>query len=422
MKKYKIKGLPTQQNATLKNRIVKTRGRAKWVGVVYLAASFFVLIAACFSMMKSDYVKVGLATVWREFTLSSFKSMSTAVNILPFLLALLYIGMLILLLVMFIRAMWGIGGLFKRKANRKYGFNLNVNAMQGMGKVFSDMFAVVLGVYFVIFALSGSGKPTVFFYVFVLLCLTVHFLCGIRGGKASYFDVDENGQMVERRRLVGRIAPFCRNFVQIVGVFAMMYLFLRTSRIHECIEAMLKKDVWVNHFLKNVVSFASVLLQFVTGISLLVLLKHATGTAEFDMEGTRASGMKNYRVFAFFIFLASGATFFYRELFGEVALRYSELEERTFITISRWTDQTSLLLAGLGLAMFIFEIIMRNYPRARVATNGISAENDGENFGQQADEQTEAQTDKKKGEICGEVVQQAIDFSVADDAPTPSET
>ncbi|MBQ7770830.1 MAG: hypothetical protein IJ373_06560, partial [Clostridia bacterium] len=78
MKKYKIKELPTHQNAALKNRIVKTRGRAKWVGVVYLFASFFVLIAACFPMLKSSYVKVGLLTVWREFTLSSFKSMSTA--------------------------------------------------------------------------------------------------------------------------------------------------------------------------------------------------------------------------------------------------------------------------------------------------------------------------------------------------------
>ena len=404
MKKYKIKRLPTQQNATLKNRIVKTRGRAKWVGIVYLIASFFVLIAACFPMMKSDYVKVGLATVWREFTLSSFKSMSTAVNIIPFLLALLYIGMLILLLVMFIRAMWGIGGLFKRKANKKYGFNLNVNAMQGMGKVFSDMFAVVLGVYFVIFVLSGSGKPTPFFYVFIALCLSVHFLCGIRGGKASYFDVDENGQMVERRRLVGRIAPFCRNFVQFVGVFAMMYLFLRTSRIHECIEAMLKKDVWVNHFLKNVVSFASLLLQFVTGISLLVLLKHATGTAEFDMEGTQASGMKNYRVFAFFIFLASGATFFYRELFGEVALYYDMALERTFITISRWTDQTSLLLAGLGLGMFIFEIVMRNYPRTRVAMNDKTQEKTQE----KTDEKTDG-VDREKEHADEQVVQQAIE-------------
>ncbi len=386
MKKYKIKRLPTQQNVTLKNRIVKTRGRAKWVGIVYLVASFFVLIAACFPMMRSDYVKVGLATVWREFTLSSFKSMSTAVNILPFLLALLYIGMLILLLVMFIRAVWGIGGLFKRKANKKYGFNLNVNAMQGMGKVFSDMFAVVVGVYFVIFVLGGSGKPTPFFYVFAVLCLTVHFLCGIRGGKASYFEVDEDGKMVERRRLVGRIAPFCRNFVQFVGVFAMMYLFLRTSRIHECIEAMLKKDVWVNHFLKNLVSFASLLLQFVTGISLLVLLKHATGTAEFDMEGTHASGMKNYRVFAFFIFLASGATFFYRELFGEVALYYDAALERTFIAISRWTDQTSLLLAGLGLVMFIFEIVMRNYPRIRVAMNEKTEEKTGSYDGEKVHE------------------------------------
>lgn len=374
MRKYKIKGLPTKRNVALKNRIVKTRIRAKWVGIVYLAASFFVLVSACFPMMKSDFVKVGLLSVWREFTLSSFQSMRTGVNVLPFLLALLYLGMLIALLVMFVRALWGVGGLFKRKANRKYGFNINVNAMQGMGKVFSSMFSTVIGVYFVLYALSGSGTPNLFAWVFLCVCLLVHFICGLRGGKASYFDVDENGQMVERRRLVGRIAPFCRNLVQIIGLLAMTYLFLRTSRIHECIAAMLKKDVWIHHFFKNVVSFASLLLQFVTATSLLVLLKHATGTAEFDMEGTQASGMKNYRVFAFFIFLASGATFFYRKLFGEVELQYSEETLQTIISISRWTDYTSLILAGLGLAMFVFEVIMRNYPRIRVATNGDFAE------------------------------------------------
>ncbi len=410
MKKYEIKGLPTQQNAALKNRIVKTRIRAKWVGTLYLAACFFVLVSACFPLMKSDYVKIGVADVWREFSLNSFQSMRQAVNVIPFLLALLYIGMLILLLIMFIRTLWGVRGLFKRKANRKYGFNLNVNAMQSMGKVFSSMFAVVLNVYFVIFMLSGNCKPTVFYYVFMALCLTVHFLCGIRGGKASYFDVGENGQMQERRRRIGRIVPFIRNLVQIIGVFVMMSLFLRTSRIHECIEAMLKKDVWVNHFWKNVVSFASLLLQFVTAISLLTLLKHATGTSEFDIDGTQASGMKNYRVFAFFIFLASGATFFYRKMFGEVALRYSEAEKRTLIEIFRWTDKLSLILALIGLIMFIFEVIMRNYPRERVETNTVSAEKttgaegDGANAEQEPQENATA-------------VQQEMEIPRAEDVP-----
>ncbi|MBQ9713982.1 MAG: hypothetical protein IJV83_01530 [Clostridia bacterium] len=385
MRKYRIKQLPTQQNASLKNRIVRTRGRAKWVGVVYLIASFFTLIAACFPMLKAEKVRLGLLTVWREFTLDSFKSLDTSVNVIPFLNALIYCGTLILLFVMFLRTLWGVGGLFKRKADKKYGFNLNVNAMQGMGKVFSTMFSVVLGMYFVVYVLSGSAKPTPLLYVFLFVGLTVHFFCGLRGGKASYFQVAENGQMVERRRMVGRLVPFVRNFLQVVGVFAMMSYFLQTSRIHECIEAMLRRDVWVNHFAKNVVSFASLLLQFVTAISLLVLLKHATGTAEFDMEGTQATGMKNYRVFAFFIFLASGATFGYRFLFGEVSLRYSVEERRTLITISKWTDTTSLIVSALGLAMFIFEVIMRNYPREKKSFSGNETQEGAENVQQTLD-------------------------------------
>lgn len=411
MKKYKIKGLPTQQNAALKNRIVKTRTRAKWVGVVYLIACFFVLVSACFPLMKSDYVDIGLAEVWREFSLDSFQSMREAVNIIPFFLAVLYIGMLIILAIMFIRTLLRLRGLFKSKANRKYGFNRNVNAMQRIGQVFSVMFAVVLGFYFLLFMLSGSGEPTVFFYVFVILCLTLHFLGGIRGGKASYFDVGESGQMEERRRRIGRTVPFIRNFVQIIGVFSMMSLFLQTSRIHECIEAMLRKDVWVNHFWTNAISFMSLLLQFVTAISLLTLLKHATGTTEFDIDGTRVSGMKNYRVFAFFIFLASGATFFYRKLFGEVSLRYSGAAGQTVVEIFCWTDKLSLILAAIGLAMFVFEVLMRNYPRERVETNALSTE--------KTEDTAEEKTDVSCEEMQegAEVVQQAIDFSAADDAP-----
>lgn len=414
MKKYKIKGLPTQQNAALKNRIVKTRMRAKWVGVVYLAACLFVLVSACFPLMKSDYVKIGLIDVWREFSLDSFQSMRQTENIIPFVVAVLYIGILAVLIGMFIRTLWSIRGLFKHKANRKYGFNRNVNAMQRIGKVFSNMFAVVVGGYFIIFMLSGSGKPTVFFFVFMVLCLVVHFLGGIRGGKASYFDVGENGQMQERRRRTSRVIPFIRNFVQIIGVFAMMTLFLRASHIHECIEAMLRKDVWVHHFWKNVVNFASLLLQFVTAFSLLTLLTHATGTAEFDIDGTQASGMKNYRVFAFFVFLSSGATFFYRKLFGEVSLRYIGKEGQTIVEICRWSDKISLILACIGLAMFVFEVLMRNYPHERIATNALFSEQtensaeDGatdDNRAMQADVETVATQQEDD-----EVAQQSMDI------------
>jgi len=417
MKKYRIKGLPTRQNATLKNQIVKTRNRAKWVGAVYFAASFFVLIAACFPMMQSDFVKVGLAAVWREFTLSSFKSMSRAVNVIPFLLALLYIGMLVLLLVLLVRAACGVGELLKNKASKKYGFNLNLNAMQKMGQLFSDMFYLVLGVYFIIFVLSGNAKPTVFFYVFLGVCLPVHFVCGLKGGKVSYFQVDDEGKMVERPRTIGRIVPFCRNLVQVVGVFIMACYFLRTSRIHECIEATLKKDVWVNHFLKNVVSFASLLLQFLTGASLLVLMKHATGTSEFDMHGTQASGMKNYRVFAFFVFLASGATFGYRAMFGEVQLHYLVEEQQTVITISQWVDWSSLILAGLGLAMFVFEVVMRNYPRERVATN---AENEEKATEDDSVQTAEVQTSGASQERCVEGVTSGCEIERLDGQQPPS--
>jgi hypothetical protein len=59
MKKFKIKRLPTQQNVYLKNRIVKTRGRARAVGIVYAVSTLVLIVAACFPLLETEQTGLG---------------------------------------------------------------------------------------------------------------------------------------------------------------------------------------------------------------------------------------------------------------------------------------------------------------------------------------------------------------------------
>jgi hypothetical protein len=121
-------------------------------------------------------------------------------------------------------------------------------------------------------------------------------------------------------------------------------------------------------------SFASLILQSVTMFSLSVLLKHATGTAEFDIDGRRASRETNFRVFAFYVMVTSGATCFCRYFFGEVAF-VSDFKGALMVEASSWMDYYSLIMAVLALAMFIVENVMQDVPsKGALHNEGASEE------------------------------------------------
>ena len=78
-----------------------------------------------------------------------------------------------------------------------------------------------------------------------------------------------------------------------------------------------------------------------------VLLTHATNVTEFDSEGVEASGMKNFRVFAFLTLLTS---------VGAWAVKYFLFQ--VFVT-------ELLIMAAIALAAFIIELIMKNMPSVK---------------------------------------------------------
>ena len=183
------------------------------------------------------------------------------------------------------------------------------------------------------------------------------------GGKCSYFDSDAQGNLIEQKRLIGRIAPLIRNLLQVAAVGGMLFFFLRTNVLSLLIAPLLQKGAFGGYIKNNLTAFISAGLQILTIPSLFVLIKHATGTSEYSIEGTAASGMKNFRVFSFFVALTAGATAVCRYLFGEVGFGLILENGVTSVLVLKFTDYKSVMLAGIAFAMFVIELIMSGLPR-----------------------------------------------------------
>ncbi len=329
----------------LKKRITKNRARVRFVGFILLLAVIALAVAvAAIPVLKGGPVSLTVAKFWKGFKNPDWKSYA---GLLKLTIAGLYALMLLGLVVNVFRALAKLGDLHKKKGTKMDGFNHNTYAMNGLGKIFSGSFAVVVLTYFLIYLLNREMTMEGKWLLIVLGGgIFVHLLTGFIGSKASYFDFDGE-HLVEQKREVGRLAPLVRNVLQLAGVFAMMYFLTRANYNSPMLNQWLTKDVV--KFVKAQGERRLILNLGLLAILLwtAVLLKHATGTAEYSIDGAYGRGMKTYRVFSFFAFLTAGCI---------VGWRLIILKQKPL-------DVEMLIVAEIALANFIVELIMRNRPR-----------------------------------------------------------
>lgn len=366
MKSYKKN--VSRQGLYLKKRISKTHARAKFVGLVYLLSIFALVAVACLPLVSSPSAPVGVMEFWKVFTLANFKATKhlEAVTLVRLSNAVLYALMLFGLGINALRAIAKLGWLFKKKGSKKHSFNRNVYAMEDLGNLFSGSLASIVIFHFLIYVICGTVEILPITYILLGAGLFIHFFCGFVGGKCSYFDSDAQGNLIEQKRLIGRVSPLVRNFLQVVATGATGYFFLRTNTLSSLIAPLLQKGVFGAYIKNDLTAYISLALQILTMLSLFVLVKHATGTSEYSIEGTAASGMKNFRVFSFFVALTAGATAVCRYLFGEASFASVAgilIEGREYFQILKFTDYKSAMLAGIAFVMFVVELIMSGLPR-----------------------------------------------------------
>ena len=231
-----------QKGVYLKNRIARTRSRAKFVGIIYLLATIAFAALGCLPLLVNDLAPVGVMEFWKVFLPENFK-LDTIEAILRVVNAVVYALVLLGLVVNVFKALSKLNWLFKRKASRTYGFNRNVYAMEDLGKIFSGSFALLIVGYFLMALISGGHEINMFMLIMLGAGLFIHIVFGWIGGKASQFSSDD-GEIVEQKREVGRFVPFIRNLFQIAATFFMMYVFLQINTIHSCIGPLLARTVY----------------------------------------------------------------------------------------------------------------------------------------------------------------------------------
>ena len=123
---------------------------------------------------------------------------------------------------------------------------------------------------------------------------------------------------------------------------------------------MLEVDAIKNYVLGQPLAYIALGLQVLVGLCLLPLIKHATATTEYNIDGANGSGMKTFRVFSFFVFLTAGAAAVCKYLIGEAV--FSTNATGTVVSVVKELSINTIIIAGIALVMFIIEVIMRNMP------------------------------------------------------------
>ncbi len=354
MRKYrKTTTALTSRGLYLRKRIARNRSRAKFVGFLYLLSTLALTAVVClFPLLTHELGSFKAMEFWKVFKPSTFKGFSLSNTDLVYKLVVngLYGLMLLGLLFAVLRSLGKLGWLFKKSANKTYGFNRNVYAMEDLGKIFSGSYALILVTYFLIAIFCKNwGAATYKIELPMMLAVLgggvfIHLFCGILGMKTRYYDF-KNGEIEEAVRVVGRFAPFFRNLVQLGATFAMMFFFLKLTNVNQTVAELLSKG-GVSKLLKDMNRLIFFAAQVLILLCTFVLIKHATGLTEYNFDGVHGSGMKNFRVFSFFILLFAGGAAAYDVLVAKAKLNVN-----------------LLVIAGIAFGVFIIELIMRKMPR-----------------------------------------------------------
>ncbi len=354
MKKYRKTTAPNAESAHFKMRLSKTRGRAKFVGYLYLLFIVAFAAVACLPFYTTEFLNIGVTKFYKTFTLDNLKEWKDPFTLMLLASSAIYALMLLGLVVNVLRAFGCLGWLHKKTASKEYGFDRPVFAMNDLGKLFSGSFAVLICSYFLISVLSGLFEPNRLFVIVLGAGVLCRLFLGVWGAKASYFTI-QDGKITENKRDWGRVAPFVRNLLQLAAVFGILYYFVKAFYLYGLPSLLLDSELREVLFDTTELLLAYGL-QIVALLFVLPLIKHATAITEYNENGREGSGMKTFRVFALLTALAAGGVFavhyFKFKVFDMEGYKFAKSQEMYM-----------LFVAGIAFVAFIVELIMHKLPR-----------------------------------------------------------
>lgn len=301
------------KSKTANRRVKKVHSKAKFVGMLYFLGTIALAVLSCLPTILIDGAKLWIVDFWKPYT----TLFSAERNIYAVVISTLYLFVLLATIINALRAFGKLGNLL-RKNHKKVGrLKQNMQAMDDMGKRFSGSLAAIIIFHFLIYIISPltlEGRPAIelampFAYISIGGGLFIHFFAGLIHGTVSNFDVSGPiTNVVEEKRECGLFVYFFRNLVQVAAVGVILYFFTNICNFSGVVVALIGgvNPLAGAELLKHILPL---LLQIVIVICLLIMIKHATAATEFNLYGMQGSGMRNFRVFSFFVFMAAGVGF-----------------------------------------------------------------------------------------------------------------
>ena len=337
--------------AGMKKKIKKAHRKAKFAGVLYLLGLillFAFLFVSSEAILAQTFFKVGdwnvsLTNFYKP--LLSFEAKLTENTLVKIPVAVIYSLMLVVGLVNLLRSFACLKWLSKKKATRSTGYNRNVYAMDKMASLYSGtLVTIVLGTV----VACTITKVTVGTIAYAALgaAIFLHFVAGLVGGKISLFDVEDTVVETARESKIGVF--FWRNLLQILFTGGIVYLFVKATTVRDVISTMasgksLQETLGISSSIFGVLSAG---LQVALLLWIFVLVNHALRPTEFNRNGIKGKGMKNYKVFSMFAAITSAAW-----------LVVSFLSDKNFTSDSAFLQ--IVILTVLAIVAFILDCVVK---------------------------------------------------------------
>ncbi len=325
---------------SMKKRIKKAHSMAKFAGALYLLGSIALFAFFFLPVLKitvgAEVWKVSIATFFDP--IADFKAELSYNTVVLLPVAILYALMLVVGAINLITGFAQLSGLSKKNPTKMKGYNRNLYAMEKLGRCFSGTFITFIFSNLLIYSVSVAEYS---FYVYIALGAgaIIHFLGGLVGGKIAYYDIEET--VVEYKRTSKISVFFLRNLLQILATAAIVWFFVRNATLNGTMQILSFKGGW-DRIVGDTTFLIDSCLQVALLVWLFVLINHVFHATEYNREGMKGNGMKNWRIFGFLTMGTAVAWLFVNQSLA-----------------GKWNLEI-LYIAIVAFAMFVLDLVIKS--------------------------------------------------------------
>ncbi len=325
-------------------RVRKVQAKARFVGLLYLLGALGLAALACMPILNLDGNPLGITSFYKPY-LNLF---SESKDVFSVIIATLYLFVVLSTVINALRCLGKLGDLTQNNSRQMGRYNKTMQAMDEMGRLFSGSLAAIVIFHFLIWMFIGESAKVAlvmpFAYITLGAGLAIHFLAGLLHGKVHYFQVGGHvANVVEVKRECGLFVYFFRNLVQVAATAGILYYLVANSLLNPIVKTLAAFGNPIEG-MDLIPSIVCRVLQILMVIFAIVLIKHATATTEFNLEGMEGKGMKNYRVFSFLTFLVA---------VGFVVVHALKADFKVVLE----ANMDYLIIAGIALVAFLVDCI-----------------------------------------------------------------